>query len=74
MPALGIYRHYTETGEIMTVYNGLGGERRTWVRPFTMFESQILHDDKLVNISNNSLVSPPDYEPDPLEPLLLHFY
>jgi hypothetical protein len=85
MSVLGIYRHYkgslyhlmalarhTETGEIMAVYNGLENERRTWVRPLNMFESDVLHEDKLVKrftkIDNNPFVSPPDYQPDPLEP------
>ena len=82
MSGLGIYRHYkgslyhlmalarhTETGELMAVYNGLGDERRTWVRPFNMFESNVVHEGESVRrftkVSNNPFDSPPDYKPDP---------
>ena len=77
MFSLGIYRHYkgslyhlmaiarhTETRELMIVYNGLSGERRVWVRPLLMFQSQVKYDGKTVDrftkVEGNPFGSPPN--------------
>ena len=68
---LGVYRHYkgnlyevigfakhSETMEDMVVYKALYGECGTWVRPVSMWETQIEVDDKTVKrfeyISDNT--------------------
>lgn len=77
MSSLGIYRHYkgslyhlmaiarhTETKELMAVYNGLGKENRTWVRPFVMFESHVTYNSETVKrftkVGRCPFESPPD--------------
>jgi len=58
---LGIYRHYkgnqyevfgfakhSETLEDMVIYRALYGERRTWVRPLSMWDNPIEIDGKTV--------------------------
>jgi len=57
----GKYRHYkgndyevidiarhSETGEDLVVYRPLYGERKLWVRPFTMFTESVEIDGKPV--------------------------
>ncbi|MCL2637619.1 MAG: DUF1653 domain-containing protein [Oscillospiraceae bacterium] len=58
---LGVYRHYkgnkyevtgfakhSETLEDMVIYKALYGERKTWVRPLSMWENEIEVDGKTV--------------------------
>ena len=59
--SLGVYRHYkgnlyevvgfavhSETLEEMVIYKALYGERRTWVRPLSMWEELVTAEGKIV--------------------------